>query len=197
MSSTTDIAAIDEMIRAKFDAASISRVVGQPSLTSVRSLVDELAKIVAGCKTSKWGGKHGHLKVVLGQTKYRLVLAQPDLDCTVIAKPAVASTDFKAGEDANAIEGEKEVHKVLWRKYQMQEAVNEIGVEKIVEAVDAQYVKQLEAEYVGYSGVTIFAMLQHLRTWYKVTNAQQLAGKTRFAAPWSKTPNAHMTTYAR
>ena len=100
MSSTTDIAAIDEMIRAKFDAATITRVIGQPSLTSVRALVDELAKIAAGCKTSKWGGKHGHLKVVLGMEKYRLVLAQPNLDCTVAAKPAIASTDFKAGEDA-------------------------------------------------------------------------------------------------
>jgi len=131
MSSTTDIAASDEMIWAKFNAASISHVVCQPSLTSIRSLVNELAKIVAGCKTSKWGGKHGHLKVVLGQTKYRPVLAQPDLDCTVVAKPAVASTDFKAGEDANAVERKNEVHKVLWREYQMQEAVNEFGVEKL------------------------------------------------------------------
>ena len=46
----------------------------------------------------------------------------------------------------------------------MQEAVNEIGVEKIVDAVDAQYVEQLEAEYVGYYGITIFVMLKHLRT---------------------------------
>ena len=102
------------MIRAKFDAATITRDVGQPLLTSVRSLVNELAKIVAGCKTSKWGSKQGHLKVVLGMTKYRLVLAQPNLDCTVVAKPAVASTDFKAGEDANAIEKKKEAHKVFW-----------------------------------------------------------------------------------
>ena len=105
-----------------------------------------MAKIVAGCKTSKWGGKHGHLKVVLGKENYRLVIAQPNLDCTVAAKPAVASTDFKAGEDANAVERKKEAHKVLWREYQMQETVNEIGVEKIVDAVDAQYVEQLEAE---------------------------------------------------
>ena len=103
------------MIWAKFDAATITRVVGQPSLTSVRSLVDELAKIAAGCKTSKWGGKHGHLEVVLGMEKYRLVLAHPDLDCTVAAKPAVASTYFKAGEDANAVERKKEAHKVLWQ----------------------------------------------------------------------------------
>ena len=185
------------MIRAKFDVATITRVVGQPSLTSVRCLVDKLAKIVARCKTLKWGGKHGHLKVVLGKEKYRLVLAQPNLDCTVAAKMSVASTDFRAGEDANAAERKKEAHKVLWREYQMQEAVDEIGVEKIVDAVDAQYVKQLEAEYAGYSGITIFVMLKHLRTWYKATNAQQLAGKTRFAAPWSETPKAHVTTYAR
>jgi len=197
MSSTTDIAAIDEMIRAKFDAATITRVVGQPSLASVRTLVDELAKIAAGCKTSHWGGKHGHLKVVLGKDKYRLVLAEPDLDCIIIPKPGAAATDFLATDDANAVEKKKEVHKVLWREYQMQEAINEIGVERIVEAVDAQYVEQLEKEYLGYSGISIFVMLQHLRTWYKITNAQQLAGKNRFAAPWSETPNAHVTTYAR
>jgi len=95
------------------------------------------------------GGKHGHLKVVLGMEEYRLVLAQPNLNYTVITKPSVAATDFKAGKDANAVEKKKEVHKVLWQEYQMQEAVNKIGVEKIVEAVDAQYVEQLEAEYVG------------------------------------------------
>ena len=131
---------------------------------------------------------------MLGKEKYRLVLAQPNLNCTVIAKPAVASTDFTAGKESNAVEQKKEVHKVLWQEYQMQEAINEIGVEKIVEAVDAQYVEQLEAEYVGYSRITIFVMLKHLRMWYKVTNAQQHAGKTRFAAPWSVTPNAHVTT---
>jgi hypothetical protein len=116
MSSTTDIAAIDEMIRAKFDAATITRIVGQPSLTSVRLLVDELAKIVAGCKTSKWGGKHGHLKVVLGKDKYRLVLAQPELDCTVVRKPSIAPTDFVAGNDANSVEKKKAAHKILWQE---------------------------------------------------------------------------------
>ena len=85
---------------------------------------------------------------------------------------------------------------MLWREYQMQETVNEIGMENIAEAVDTQYVEQLEKEYIGYSGITIFVMLNHLRTWYNVTNAQQLAGKTGFAAPWSKTPNTHVTTHA-
>ena len=141
MSSTTDIAAINEMIRAKFDAVTITRVVGQPSLTLVRILVDELTKIVAGCKTSKWGRKHGHLKVVLGKDKYRLVLAQPNLDCTVVGKPPIAPTDFVANEDANAAKTKKAAHKILWREYQMQEAVNKIGVEQIVDAIDAQYIE--------------------------------------------------------
>ena len=60
-----------------------------------------------------------------------------------------------------------------------------------------QYVAQLHKEYLGFSGVTIFQMLNHLRTWFKITNAQQLAIKIRFAAPWSETPDAHVTTYAR
>ena len=51
--------------------------------------------------------------------------------------------------------------------------------------IDVQYVAQFHKEYLGFSGVTIFQMLNHLRTWYKITNAQHLAIKIRFAALWS------------
>ena len=102
---------------------------------------------------------------MLGKDKYRLVLAQPDLDWAVVGKPPIAPTNFVANEDANAIQTKKAAHKILWREYQMQEAINKIGVKKIVGAIDAQYIKQLEAEYVGYTGITIFTMLKYLRTW--------------------------------
>ena len=79
----------------------------------IQLLVNKLAKIVARCKTSKWGGKHSPLKVVLGKDKYMLVLAQPKLDRAVVGKPPVASTDSVAGKDANTVERGKEVYKVL------------------------------------------------------------------------------------
>ena len=107
------------MIRATFDTATITRVVGQPSLMAVRLLVNELANIIAGCKISKWGGKHGHLKIVLGKDKYMLVLAQPKLDYAAVGKSMIAATDFVDKEDANAVKKKKEVHKVLWQEYQI------------------------------------------------------------------------------
>ena len=78
------------------------------------------------------------------------------------------------GDDAVVVKRKIEAHKILWREYGLQEAINHVGVKTIAKAVDVQYVAQLHKEYLGFSGVTIFQMLNHLYTWYVITNAQQL-----------------------
>ena len=100
------------------------------------------------------------------------------------------------GDDAVVVKRKIEAHKILWRKYGLQEAINRVGFETIVKAIDVQYVAQLHKEYLGFSGVTIFQMLNHLCTWYNITNAHQLAIKIHFVALWGETPDTHANTYA-
>ena len=40
-------------------------------------------------------------------------------------------------------------------------------------------------------------MLNHIRAWFFITNAEKIAIKATFLAPWADTPNAHITTFAR
>ena len=75
--------------------------------------------------------------------------------------------------------------------------INAVAVEAIVAAVDDQYLDQLSEEYVGYRNATIKTMIAHLRSWFVITNAEKIAIKAAFLAPWADTPNAHVTTFAR
>ena len=84
MSTTTDIVSIEEMVHAKFEAAPLDRIVGQLSLPSARLLVKQLAPIAANSPRTQWGGQHGHLKMVLGGLKFRVVINNNALDSAPI-----------------------------------------------------------------------------------------------------------------
>ena len=72
-----------------------------------------------------------------------------------------------------------------------------IGVKAIVAAVDEQYVEELSEDYIGYKNQTIATMITHLQTWFVITDKEKLDMKALFYAPWSETPNTHLTTFAR
>ncbi len=52
-----------------------------------------------------------------------------------------------------------------------------MGVEMIMKVFEMQYLKKLEQDYNGYTDVNIFCMLEHLFTWYTVTNRHKVAIK--------------------
>ena len=70
-------------------------------------------------------------------------------------------------------------------------------VEAIVAAVDEKYVKEPKEEYVWYKKHTIKTIVTEIHTWYVITTKDKLAIKAHFLAPWSDTPDAHVTTFAR
>ena len=196
MASTADAVAIDEMVRAKFAAHPLDALVGQPTIASCHHMTEQIAKICAAFKTTQWGGGHGHLKLALVFEKYKAVINKPNFSgANVLPQPYAAATTFKKDDDSNATEKKRADHKTLWREFELQEAINAVGVEAIVKAVDKQYVQQLKQDYIGFTGKIIFAVLKHLRMWYTVTNSQKIAIKRRFHAPWSETLNAHAKTY--
>ena len=63
----------------------------------------------------------------------------------------------------------QEDHKVKWQEYTFQEVVDSVVVESINAAVDAQYVEELEDDYVEYKNQTIKTMIKQLRMCYAIT----------------------------
>ena len=68
-SHTSTVTAITEMVRSRMADVPLDTIVGQPTLPAVRKLVEQLSAFAAHFHTTEWGGRHGHLALVLNQKK--------------------------------------------------------------------------------------------------------------------------------
>ena len=68
---TTTVNAITKMVKERMEAVPIDAIFGKPTLHSVQHLIEKLATFTSHCATTKWGGKHGFLPLVLSEAKMR------------------------------------------------------------------------------------------------------------------------------
>ena len=70
-------------------------------------------------------------------------------------------TDTTTATDGKTFAAE---HQQVWFEYYLDQAVDLYGVSAIVTSADAQYLAELEIDYVGFAEETTQTMLAHLRT---------------------------------
>ena len=54
-----------EYVAGKMQTKSIDKIVGQPTIATYNILEDQLAVAASAVKTAAWGGRHGHLALLL------------------------------------------------------------------------------------------------------------------------------------
>ena len=127
----------------------------------------------------------------------RFVTDNATLDCAHLPQPDLVHPKIKQDTKGRDLLQFQEDQKQKWTEYHFQLIVDAVAVEAITAAVDKQYIDELREEYVGYKNATIKTMIKQLQSWFVITNSEKIAIKATFLAPWSDTPNAHITTFAR
>ena len=56
---------IQEQVKSIMEETTIERIVGQPTTETVDMLEEQCAEMCASIETTEWGGKHGHLAMVI------------------------------------------------------------------------------------------------------------------------------------
>eukprot|EP00804_Cyclotella_cryptica_P003881 CCRYP_015757-RA/>CCRYP_015757-RA protein AED:0.83 eAED:0.82 QI:0/-1/0/1/-1/1/1/0/285 len=151
-SPTANEATVYEAVRAIIAPLPLDKIVGQPTTSTVNHLRQQIAKIAAAVKTTSWGGRHGHLALVLTDAEYRTVTGNPDITVDCLPTPPIVAaglTNTTTLTNRASITG---LHNLACQEFWKQEAVNALIVDKLVrEAVDPTHVEELEGDYVGYS----------------------------------------------
>ena len=127
----------------------------------------------------------------------RLAAGSQELDCGRIKRPYLLKLKIEDDTKGSKILQFQEDHKFNRQECTFQELVDAVAVKAIVAAVDAQYVEDLEEDYVDYKNQNIKMMAEQLQAWYVITTKEKLAIKAHFFEPWSDTLDAHIPTFPR
>ena len=122
---------------------------GEPTIITYGILEDQVAVAASAVKTSHWGGKHGHLLLIVNEAKYRLITATTTIIVNRQVKPAGADPNID-GKPSN-IEHIKlsRAQYEKTREFHLQAETDEQLKEKIIKAVEEEYLGELKKDYVG------------------------------------------------
>ena len=149
-------------------------IVGQPTTESMDRMTEQMAQMVAPVKTTAWGGLHGSLALVLDDTDYAIVTRGVITATNRVDQPPAVHPNIDDQTTQRELLRLQAETKKLQTAFDLQEAVTNIGVQRIIDSVEEQYVEELNEDYFGYANQTIKSVLAHLRTkWCKVMTKER------------------------
>ena len=84
---------VTEFVEQKLRNKPVKKLMGKPTIVTYGILEDQVVVAASAVKTSQWGGKQGHLALIVNEAKYRLI--------TTMATRIVDRQVKPAGTDPN------------------------------------------------------------------------------------------------
>ena len=75
MSTDLNIKMATEFVDQKLRNKPVDKLMGEPKIVTYGILEDQVSVAVSAVKKSQWGGKHGHLALIVNEAKYRIITA--------------------------------------------------------------------------------------------------------------------------
>ena len=139
---------------------SVTKIHGQPKDQDITTLEKELIAIAASIPTTLGGGNHGHAGLIVDATKY---LTMTGVAFEIPPNPGI----YPAGLAANAAAGirarAEAEHKEEVAQYEILKGVEQALKDIILEAVENDYLMEIEDETLGYLNQTPRQMIDHLK----------------------------------
>jgi hypothetical protein len=138
----------------------VIKIHGQPTSHDLTILEKEIITILANIPTSLGGGNYGHVGIIMKPTEYSTMTQGIDFADPINPGfyPANLATNVAARTRAKT----EADHKELINQYETFEGVRLGTKDLILEAVDNEYLIEIEHETLGFLSKTPRQMLNHL-----------------------------------
>ena len=147
-------------IREELKKETVTKIHGQPSSHDLTILEKELIAILANIPTALGGGNFGHVGVIMEPTAYATMTGGTEFVDPI--NPGVYPTGLAANAAATVRARAEAEHKELINQFETFEGVRQGVKDLILEAVDNEYLIEIEHETLGFLNQTPRQMLDHL-----------------------------------
>lgn len=144
--------------REKVKRESVTKIHGQPSHTDITQLEEELVQIAVVIPTSLGGGELGHAGLIVESATY--LIHSNGIPFTRPIQPPTLPTTPAQAENQNNVE---RLHNERIRIFNLFTGVEQGLKDKILGAVDEEFLLELRQGVFGYQKVTARQMINHLR----------------------------------
>ena len=147
-------------IREEVRKETVTKIHGQPTDKDLTILENKLISILANMPTTIRGGNHGHAGILMDPVRYQLIAGVLFINPVNPRNyPANVTVNATAGVGARA-EAE---HKEEVKEYETFQDVVQATKDIILEAVDHEYLLEIEDDILGFLNQTPTDMMNHLR----------------------------------
>ncbi len=146
-------------IREEVQKETVTKIHGQPTNKDLTILEKELIAILANIPTTIGGGNHGHAGILMDPVRYQLTAGVLFINPV---NPRNYPTNF-AGNAAAGVPARAEAeHKEEVKEYETFQGVVQATKDIILEAVDHEYLLNIEDDIIGFLNQTPTDMMNHL-----------------------------------
>jgi hypothetical protein len=140
---------------------SVTKIHGQPKENDPTTLEKELIPIAASIPSTLGDGNHGHAGVIAEPAKYSLMTG--GIAFVNPANPSIYPAGLQVNATAGTLAREEAIHKELVAQYEIFKGVKQGLKEIIQEAVEMDYLLEIEDETLGFLNQMPGQMIEHLR----------------------------------
>ena len=149
-------------IRDEIRKETVTKIHGQPTSHDLTNLEKEIISILANIPTMLGGGNHGHIGVIMNPTDYNTMTGGTDFVNPV--NPGIYPANLELNAAAGTRARAEAEHRELINQFETFEGVRLGTKDLILEAVDNEYLNEIEHDTLGFLNQTPRQMLQHLLT---------------------------------
>jgi hypothetical protein len=137
------------------------------------------------CQDYPVGWPTWFLALVLNNVDYAMVTKNIVTSAAPLTKLITINPKINKLSNPYEIITLQEEMKNLQKEFELQEAVTTIGVQRIIDSIEEQYITELSKDYFGYTNQTIKKLLTHpRRNWCKVMTKEHTNAPESFYQAW-------------
>jgi len=156
---------------------------GEPTYQKIKTIHKLAAENAASVETTRGGGQHGYLAIVLDPNTYHALTG-----ATFMAPTNPGPVPVLAGNTRSAaIAAQENAHKEHLREYKEFRAVNKAILQLTTSAFEPKYLRHLYNPYTGYNNTTPLQVFQHLfQTYGNITELELIENEQKMTTTWNQ-----------